>query len=100
MRIAARSVQADEAAGAVGASVTLVVRPERGNLEPGAQGALRGTIEQVVYEGGDTTYYVALEAGDRFRYCEQNRSGAKPRLQAGDAVSAIIPPGAIRVLAG
>lgn len=91
---------ADEAVGAVGASVTLVVRPERGNLEYGGQGALCGKVEQVVYEGGDTTYYVALEAGDRFRYCEQNRSGATPRFQAGEMVSAIIPPNAIRVLAG
>ena len=93
-------IQADEAVGVNGVNVTLVVRPERANLEHGGQGALRGMVEQVVYEGGDTTYYVALEAGDRFRYCEQNRSGATPRFQAGEAVSAIIPPAAIRVLAG
>jgi spermidine/putrescine transport system ATP-binding protein len=84
--------------GSIGQSVTLVIRPERTRLEVPGAGTLPGTVDQVVYEGTDTTYYVLLRQGDRFRICEQNRDGSKPRFERGDAVDVTLPPDAIRVL--
>jgi spermidine/putrescine transport system ATP-binding protein len=85
--------------GAPGEAVALVIRPERAVLEAGAKSAMSGTVDQVVYEGGDTTYYVALVGGGRFRVCEQNKSGARARFSAGDPVGISLPAEAIRVLA-
>ena len=84
--------------GTPGQAAALVIRPERAVLDLGVGGTLRGTVEQIVYEGCDTTYHVALAAGGRFRVCEQNRSGVSPRFSAGDAVSVTLQPDAIRVL--
>ncbi|HEX4766633.1 MAG TPA: ABC transporter ATP-binding protein [Lichenihabitans sp.] len=84
--------------GAVGQTVTLVIRPERTVLEGRDGGLLPGSVDQVVYEGTDTTYHVVLQQGDRFRVCEQNRTGARPRFSRGDAVSIALPRDAIRVL--
>ena len=85
-------------AGAMGQAVTLVIRPERTRLDRLAAASLPGEVEQVVYEGTDTTYYVLLRQGDRIRVCEQNRSGARPRFAPGDAVGVTLPSDAIRVL--
>jgi spermidine/putrescine transport system ATP-binding protein len=87
-----------ERAGTAGQAVTLVIRPERTHLEAPEHGTLAGTVEQVVYEGGDTTYYVGLRHGGRLRVCEQNRNGARPRYEPGDMVAVTLPPDAIRVL--
>jgi spermidine/putrescine transport system ATP-binding protein len=84
--------------GSLGQSVTLVIRPERTRLDKAGEGSLPGTVDQVVYEGGDTTYYVALRQGGRFRICEQNRTGSKARFNPDDAVGVTLPADAIRVL--
>ncbi len=84
--------------GAIGQTVTLVIRPERTVLEGRNGGLLPGSVDEVVYEGTDTTYYVMLQQGGRFRVCEQNRTGATPRFSRGDAVGITLPPDAIRVL--
>jgi spermidine/putrescine transport system ATP-binding protein len=82
-----------------GDAVTLAVRPERAVLAaPGGEG-IAGTIEQVVYVGADTTYHLRLEGGLRFRLREQNRDGSVVKLATGDAVSVVVPPAAVRVLA-
>ena len=52
----------------------LAVRPERTVLAAPGQGPLAGTIEQIVYEGTDTTYHVRLRAGRAL-----SRLRAKPR---------------------
>ncbi|WP_131119273.1 ABC transporter ATP-binding protein [Lichenihabitans psoromatis] len=91
-------VETDAGAGPIGQTVALVIRPERTWLSERGLGALPGTVDQVVYEGGDTTYYVALQQGGRFRICEQNRTNSKPRFPQGAAVSVTLPPDAIRVL--
>lgn len=91
-------VEAPEGPGS-GRPVTLVVRPERTRLDPAGDGDLPATVEQVVYEGGDTTYHVVLAQGERLRVCEQNRDGARPRFAAGSAVAISLPASAIRVLA-
>ncbi len=84
--------------GAIGQTVTLVIRPERTVLEGRNGGLLPGSVDQVVYEGTDTTYHVVLQQGERVRVCEQNRMGARPRFSRGDAVSITLPSDAIRVL--
>jgi spermidine/putrescine transport system ATP-binding protein len=85
-------------AGPAGDAVTLAIRPERANLAPPGGAGLAGIVEQVVYEGTDTTYYVLLAGGFRFRLSEQNRDGARPRVRTGDAVSVALPAAAIQVL--
>ncbi|MBV8184691.1 MAG: TOBE domain-containing protein, partial [Hyphomicrobiales bacterium] len=90
-------VEADEA-GTIGDDVTLAVRPERVILGAPGQGPLAGAVDQIVYEGTDTTYHVRLAPGVRFRVCEQNRGGARPRFRQGDAVSLGLPADAVRVL--
>jgi spermidine/putrescine transport system ATP-binding protein len=90
-------IEADEA-GPVGDEVILAVRPERTVLAAPGQGPLAGTIEQIVYEGTDTTYHVRLAPGVRFRVCEQNRGGGRPRFRQGEAVSLALPANAVRVL--
>ncbi|HEY3623579.1 MAG TPA: ABC transporter ATP-binding protein [Roseiarcus sp.] len=97
-RLASGEEIAANESGTPGQAVSLVIRPERAVLEVGAKSAMSGTVEQVVYEGGDTTYYVALAGGGRFRVCEQNRSGARARFSAGDPVGITLPAEAIRVL--
>jgi spermidine/putrescine transport system ATP-binding protein len=84
--------------GPAGNAVTLAVRPERASLAPPGGSGLAGIVEQVVYEGTDTTYYVLLAGGLRFRISEQNRDGARPRVATGDAIAITLPAAAIRVL--
>jgi spermidine/putrescine transport system ATP-binding protein len=84
--------------GPPGDAVTLGIRPERVRLaEPGAA-PIAGTVEQVVYDGADTTYHVALAGGARLRARQQNGDGAV-RRRAGETVAVSIAPAAIRVLA-
>src|SRR5205823_5883545 len=85
-------------AGPAGDAVTLAIRPERANLAPPGSAGLAGIVEQIVYEGTDTTYYVLLASGLRFRLSEQNRDGARPRVGTGDAVAVALPAAAIQVL--
>jgi spermidine/putrescine transport system ATP-binding protein len=92
---------ADEGTGAagIGDSVTLAIRPERAVLVAADGEGIPGTVEQLVYVGADTTYYLRLAAGLRFRLREQNREGSVVRLAPGDAVAVAVPPTAVRVLA-
>jgi len=84
--------------GAPGQTVALAVRPERAVLDAGTAGTLQGNVEQVVYEGSDTTYHVAIAAGGSFRVREQNRAGVTARFSVGHPVSVTLLPEAIRVL--
>jgi spermidine/putrescine transport system ATP-binding protein len=79
-------------------AVTLAIRPERASLAPAGDG-LAGIVEQIVYEGTDTTYHVLLAGGLRVRLTEQNRDGARPHARAGDPVAVTLPAAAIRILA-
>ena len=87
-------------AGTPGQAVALVIRPERAVLDQEAVGSISGMVEDVVYEGVATTYFVRLAGGGRFRVCEQNKSGARARFAAGDPVGVALPADAIRVLTG
>jgi spermidine/putrescine transport system ATP-binding protein len=85
--------------GAPGQAVVLAIRPERTLLALPGETGLAGRVEQVVYEGTDTTYHVLLAGGLRLRLREQNREGGRPRVAAGDRVAVSLPAAAIRVLA-
>ena len=82
-----------------GQTLTLAVRPERAGLSEPGQGLLRGKVEQVVYFGTDTNYYVALDGGGRFQLRQQNRDGATAAAAVGDEVGIAFPPEAAQALA-
>jgi spermidine/putrescine transport system ATP-binding protein len=86
-------------AGPAGDAVTLAIRPERVMLAPPGSVGIAGEVEQLVYEGTDTTYHVQLAGGLRLRIREQNREGARARVTTGAAVTVVLPAAAIRVLA-
>ncbi len=84
--------------GPVGETVALAVRPERTVLSEAGPDALGATVNDVVYEGMNTTYYVTLDQGARVRICEQNRLSNRSRYGMGARVGVSFPADAIRVL--
>ena len=72
--------------------VTLSVRPEKITLHPErpseAHNVFRATVENVVYLGTNTHYYVRTDEGERLTVFEQNllAHGAKLIYAAGDSV--------------
>jgi spermidine/putrescine transport system ATP-binding protein len=72
--------------------VTIVVRPEHAQLTSEGAGLLKGVLENVVYFGTDTHFYVRLDGGAEFMVRQQNsRTGAAtfaPGARVGVAVSA------------
>jgi len=78
-----------------GVKVTLAIRPERVDLTPG--GTLHATVENVVYLGTDTTYFLRLETGGGFQVRRQNRADTPP-VAVGERVSLGIAPEAVQVL--
>ena len=78
-------------------AATLVLRPERAVLSADGDG-LAGTVAQVVYDGADTTWHVALPGGLGLRVRETNRAGVAARFAVGDAVRVGVPPAALVVL--
>jgi spermidine/putrescine transport system ATP-binding protein len=83
-----------------GEQATLAVRPERTGIRADvADGALRATVENVVYFGTDTSYYLRLADDQPFQVRVQNRDGAAPAARSGEAVGVVIPPAAVQVLA-
>jgi spermidine/putrescine transport system ATP-binding protein len=79
-------------------AAALVLRPERARLGA-AEGeqALGGTVEQVVYDGADVTYHVAIAGGGVVRVREASH-GAQ-RAGRGEMVRVAVDPAALRVLA-
>ncbi|WP_114087031.1 ABC transporter ATP-binding protein [Thalassospira profundimaris] len=81
-------------------SATIAIRPERIILAPqgSSETALRGTIDDVVYFGTDTTYHIRLDDQTRLLTRVQNRDGATMPFARGDDVDVTLPAAAIRVL--
>ena len=79
------------------AGTALVLRPERARLGA-AEGeqSLAGTVEQVVYDGADLTYHVALAGGGLLRVREPSHRGAQ--AGRGEAVQVAIDAAALRVV--
>jgi spermidine/putrescine transport system ATP-binding protein len=90
-------IRSDDCVSAEG-TVTLVIRPERTCIVGPSSSSMCGLIEQVVYEGGSTTYYVETSGDGLIRVCEQNREGTSPRFRKGEVVGLSFPSDAIRVL--
>ena len=84
--------------GTVGSKVMLAIRPERVVGGPAGTGAITAVVDEMVYEGTDTTYYVILPDGERMRLREQNRDSARPRFATGDRIEISLPPASTRVL--
>jgi spermidine/putrescine transport system ATP-binding protein len=79
--------------------VTLVVRPEHANLaKPPANAGLSGLLQNVVYFGTDTHYYVKLETGDDFIVREQNNRGGYVKFDAGETVGVELENNAAQIL--
>jgi putative spermidine/putrescine transport system ATP-binding protein len=65
--------------GGSGADTTLLVRPERIEIDPGAGGApnrISGTVQEIVYLGDHLRAFVRTESGEVFVVKAPNRNGA------------------------
>jgi spermidine/putrescine transport system ATP-binding protein len=79
--------------------VTVVVRPEHARLTAAAEGStLKGMLENVVYFGTDTHYYVRLNEGPEFIVRQQNQRGVDQVLENGMPVGIAIGENAAQVL--
>jgi spermidine/putrescine transport system ATP-binding protein len=81
--------------------VRLTIRPERVRITPpGAAGenCVAATIERFVYLGSTTQVFVILPGGDRVQALVAN-SGDVDEYDVGAAVTAQLPPEALRILA-
>jgi ABC-type Fe3+/spermidine/putrescine transport system ATPase subunit len=81
--------------------VRLTIRPERVRIAaPGATGenCIAATIERFVYLGSTTQVFVVLPGGDRVQALVAN-SGDVDEYDVGAAVTAHLPPEALRILA-
>jgi spermidine/putrescine transport system ATP-binding protein len=76
-------------------AATLVLRPERAVMARDGAG-LAGTVAQVVYDGADSTYHVALVDGSVLRVRVGNREGC--RFEQGAAVRVSAAPAALQVV--
>lgn len=82
-----------------GERLTVVVRPEHARLTADAtDGELTGVLQNVVYFGTDTHYYVELAAGDIFVARVQNRRGEDNGPSIGQQVGIHIQSSAIQLI--
>ena len=79
--------------------VTVVVRPEHADLVPHAGTAdLHGKLENIVYFGTDTHYYVKLDGGETFIIRQQNSHGGGSGHKVGEAVGVALEPNSAQVV--
>ena len=80
--------------------VAVIVRPEHAVISDGRdQIHLKGTINNTVYFGTDTHYYLTLDSGEDFVVRQQNRRNDADQFRAGSLVDISISENAIQVLA-
>ena len=80
--------------------VAVIVRPEHAVISDGRdQIHLKGTINNTVYFGTDTHYYLTLDSGEDFVVRQQNRRNDADQFHAGSEVTISISENAIQVLA-
>ena len=79
-------------------SVTLAIRPERITVD-GGDGALAGTLDNVVYHGTDTLYHFSLADGTRMLARRQNSDLAEPAWQPGQPFAWSAAPNAVSIIA-
>ena len=79
--------------------VSVVVRPEHADLvKPGGRADLWGRLENIVYFGTDTHYYVMLDGGVSFIVRQQNAHGGGTGFEMGDAVGIALEPQSAQIL--
>jgi spermidine/putrescine transport system ATP-binding protein len=79
--------------------VTVVVRPEHADLvKPGGAADLWGKLENIVYFGTDTHYYVKLDGGETFIIRQQNAHGGGGGHAVGNAVGVALEPQSAQVV--
>ncbi len=80
--------------------VAVIVRPEHAVISDDTdQIHLKGTINNTVYFGTDTHYYLTLDSGEDFVVRQQNRRNDADQFHAGSVVTISISENAIQVLA-
>jgi spermidine/putrescine transport system ATP-binding protein len=79
--------------------VTVVVRPEHADLVVhGGKADLWGRLENVVYFGTDTHYYVKLDGGETFIIRQQNSHGGGTGHAVGSAVGVVLEPNSAQLV--
>ncbi len=81
-------------------NVTVVVRPEYTQIfiESDDAGELRGILENIVYLGTDTQYYIRLPDETMFVTRSQNQCEVTEAFKAGQSVSVAFKPESVQVL--
>jgi spermidine/putrescine transport system ATP-binding protein len=82
----------------LGGKGTIAIRPERTSLTKDADRQLAGKIENIVYFGTDTSYFVTLADGRPFHVRVQNRDGARMSYDKGDEVGILFATDAAQLL--
>ena len=81
-------------------NVVVIIRPEHAVISNDTDRIhLKGTINNTVYFGTDTHYYLTLDSGEDFVIRQQNRRNDADQFQAGSAVNISISENAVQVLA-
>ncbi len=79
--------------------VTVVVRPEHANVINGkSKATVTGRLDNIVYFGTDTHYYVTLRGGGEFIVRHQNSRMGRKEIERGAAVGVAFEAGAAQVL--
>ena len=82
-------------------SITVIVRPEHTRLTADkSAGHLQGVVNDAVYFGTDTHYYLTLDSGEEFVIRQQNQRGDGGKISSGTQVGITINEDSIQVLAG
>ena len=81
-----------------GSAVTAVVRPEHANLVETGKGQVEGKLENIVYVGTDTHYYMELSDGSTFVARIQNSRKESRPLERGMTVGIEIESNAVQVV--
>jgi spermidine/putrescine transport system ATP-binding protein len=83
---------------AVADKATIAIRPERVSLTKGADRLIGGRIDNIVYFGTDTSYFLTLADGKPFLVRAQNREGARLGFAKGEDVGITFRPDAVQIL--
>ncbi len=78
--------------------VTVVLRPEQTRLAAAGHGELQGVIENIVFFGTDTHFYVKLNDGSIFMTRQQNSRSHADSPRQGDKVDIQLAENAARIL--
>ena len=85
----------------IAGSITVIVRPEHTRLTADkSAGHLQGVVNDAVYFGTDTHYYLTLDSGEEFVIRQQNQRGDRGKISSGTQVGITINEDSIQVLAG